>query len=442
VTVSRTKAIPTIADLAPVNRLDTAASAYGKATARIVPVLLVAFLAAYLDRVNVGFAKLQMASELGFSDAVYGMGAGIFFFGYFLFELPSNLILHRVGARTWLARIMVTWGIVSALTALVHTLWQFYAMRFVLGAAEAGFMPGVIYYLSAWFPAERRGRVVGLFFIGLGIAGFIGGPISGAILAYMSGLFGLAGWQWLFALEAIPSILVGVLLYLVLEDKVAQARWLTPEEKALITADLDRERQAKAPLSLGGAIINPYLLLMTAIFFICNLCLYGLNFWLPTLIVNMGVHDPFTVGLMSALPSLCAIVSMVLVSRSSDFRRERRWHLAGLYLVGAAGLVGSVAWQHDPVLGLAALCVATAGILAIPALFWNLPTALLSGIAAAGGLAVINSFANLSGFFGPAIVGWTAHVTGGTGTSILFLAATLVVGAGMVFVVPARLVNR
>jgi MFS family permease len=421
---------------------DVAARAYGKATARIVPVLLLAFLAAYLDRVNVGFAKLQMASDLGFSDAVYGMGAGIFFFGYFLFEVPSNLILHRVGARTWLARIMVTWGIVSALTALVHSLWQFYAMRFLLGAAEAGFMPGVIYYLSAWFPAERRGRVVGLFFIGLGIAGFIGGPVSGAILAYMSGLLGLAGWQWLFALEAIPSIIVGFLLYLVLDDKVAQARWLAPEEKALITADLERERKAKPPLSLGAAIINPYLLLMTAIFFICNLCLYGLNFWLPTLIVNMGVHDPAKVGLMSALPSLCAIASMVLVSRSSDLRRERRWHLAGLYLVGAAGLAGSVVWQHDPVLGLLALCVATAAILAIPALFWNLPTAVLSGVAAAGGLAVINSFANLSGFFGPAIVGWTAQATGGTGASILFLAATLVVGAGMVLLVPARLVNR
>jgi MFS family permease len=428
--------------LAPESRADTAASAYAKATARIVPVLVAAFLAAYLDRVNVGFAKLQMATDLRLSDAVYGMGAGIFFFGYFLFELPSNLILHRVGARTWLARIMVTWGIISALTMLVQTTWQFYAMRFALGAAEAGFMPGVIYYLSAWFPAERRGRVVGLFFIGLGVAGFVGGPVSGAILGHMSGFLGLAGWQWLFALEAIPSILVGVLLFLVLDDKVAQARWLTSEEKAVITADLERERQAKPALSLRDALTNPFLILMTAIFFICNLCLYGLNFWLPTLIVNMGVHDPVTVGLMSALPSLCAIVTMVVVSRSSDLRRERRWHLAGLYLLGAVGLAGSVVWQHDPVLGLIALCVATAGILAIPPLFWNLPTALLSGVAAAGGLAVINSFANLSGFFGPAIIGWTAQITGGTQAAILFLAATLVLGAALVFLVPSRMVNR
>ncbi|GJD52755.1 Putative metabolite transport protein NicT [Methylobacterium crusticola] len=417
-------------------------AAYRKATARIVPILILAFLAAYLDRVNVGFAKLQMAADLKFSDAVYGAGAGIFFLGYFLFELPSNLILHRVGARTWLARIMITWGVISALTMLVQTPWQFYAVRFALGLAEAGFMPGVIYYLGAWFPADRRGRVVGLFFIGLGVAGFVGGPVSGAILGTLSGALGYAGWQWLFVLEALPSIVVGVALYLVLQDRVEDAAWLTADEKALIRADVERERAGKPALSLRDALTNRYLILMTGIFFVCNLCLYGLNFWLPTLIVNMGVKDPVTVGLMSALPSLCAIGSMVLVSRSSDRTRERRWHLAALYLTGAAGLVLSVVWQHDPVLGLLALCVATAGIMAIPPLFWNLPTAMLSGVAAAGGLAVLNSFANLSGFFGPAIIGWTSQATGKTEFSILFLAAALILAAGLIFLIPAKLVNR
>ncbi|MCF4129968.1 MFS transporter [Methylobacterium sp. SyP6R] len=417
-------------------------SAYRKATARIVPLLILAFLAAYLDRVNVGFAKLQMASDLQFSDAVYGAGAGIFFLGYFLFELPSNLILHRVGARTWLARIMVTWGLISAATMLVQTAWQFYAVRFALGLAEAGFMPGVIYYLSAWFPAERRGRVVGLFFIGLGVAGLIGGPVSGLILGRMSGVLGYAGWQWLFLLESLPSVVIGIALLLLLEDRVEQARWLDAPEKAAIAEDLAAERAAKPALTLRAALTNRYLILMTGIFFICNLCLYGLNFWLPTLITNMGVKDPAMVGLVSALPSLCAIASMVLVSRSSDRFRERRWHLAGLYLTGAVGLGLSVLWQSQPVLGVFALCIATAGILAIPPLFWNLPTAMLSGVAAAGGLAVLNSFANLSGFFGPAIVGWTSQATGKTELSILFLAATLVLAAGLIFLIPARLVNR
>jgi MFS family permease len=218
---------------------------YAKAAWRIVPILILAFLASYLDRVNVGFAKLQMSSDLGLSDAVYGMGAGIFFLGYFLFEVPSNLILHRVGARTWLARIMVTWGIISALTMLVQSSWQFYGARFLLGLAEAGFMPGVIYYLSAWFPAHRRGRVVGMFFIGLGMAGFIGGPLSGLILRSLSGVYGFAGWQWLFFLEALPSIVIGIVLFALLEDKVSEAKWLSADEKALINADLAREQMGK-----------------------------------------------------------------------------------------------------------------------------------------------------------------------------------------------------
>jgi MFS family permease len=298
------------------------------------------------------------------------------------------------------------------------------------------------YYLSAWFPAHRRGRVVGLFFIGLGMAGFIGGPLSGLILRSFSGVYGLAGWQWLFLLEALPSIVIGALLFLLLEDKVSAAKWLTPMEKSIITADLTRERTRKPPLPVMSLFSNRNILLMTAIFFISNLCLYGLNFWLPSLIAASGVTDPFTIGLMAGLPSLCGIVTMVLVSRSSDHFRERRWHLAGLFALGAVGLGLSVAWANSPALALFALCLATMGLIAIPPLFWNLPTALLSGVSAAAGLAIINSFANLSGFFGPAIVGWTVQLTGGTGSAILFLAATLVLGAGMILAIPARLVDK
>ena len=405
---------PAVEDLSRDDRI------YAKVAWRIVPLLILAFLAAYLDRVNVGFAKLQMSTDLGLSDAVYGVGAGIFFFGYFIFEVPSNLMLHRVGARVWLARIMVTWGIISGLTMLVQSPMQFYVARFTLGLAEAGFMPGVIYYLSRWFPAHRRGRVVGLYFIGLGLAGFVGGPLSGLILHSMSGVNGLAGWQWLFVIEAIPSIAIGVALFLFLEDKVEAATWLDADEKAVIAADLAREQARKSDRSLASLFVDRNIVLMTAIFFIGNLCLYGLGFWLPTLIAQSGVKDPLMIGVMSSLPSVCGIASMVLVSRSSDRLRERRWHLAGLFLLGGAGLALSVLWSGTPGLTLLALCLATMGLVAIPPLFWNLPTAILGGVSAAAGLAVINSFANLSGFFGPAIVGWVSTVTGGA-AAILYL---------------------
>ncbi|RYB04343.1 MFS transporter [Lichenibacterium ramalinae] len=416
--------------------------AYSKVAWRIVPLIIAAFLAAYLDRVNVGFAKLQMAADLGLSDAVYGVGAGIFFFGYFIFEVPSNLMLHRVGARIWLARIMVTWGIISALTMLVQSPMQFYVARFALGLAEAGFMPGVIYYLSGWFPSHRRGRVVGLYFIGLGLAGFVGGPLSGLILHSMSGVAGLAGWKWLFLLEAVPSIAVGIALYLFLEDRVEDAAWLGSDEKAVIQGDLARDQARKPVVPLVRLLLDRNVLLMTGIFFIGNLCLYGLGFWLPTLIVHSGVKDPLMIGIMSSAPSICGIATMVLVSRSSDLRGERRWHLAALFLVGAVGLTLSVLWSSSPVLTLVALCLATMGLTSIPPLFWNLPTAILGGVSAAAGLAVINSFANLSGFFGPAIVGWVSTATGGTGAAILFLAGTMCVASGMIFLIPARLVNR
>ncbi|MFC0410187.1 MFS transporter [Roseomonas elaeocarpi] len=414
---------------------------YAKVARRIVPVLILAFLAAYLDRVNVGFAKLQMSADLGFSDSVYGIGAGIFFLGYFLFEVPSNLILHRVGARTWLARIMVTWAIISGLTFLVREPWQFYGMRFLLGLAEAGFMPGVIYYLSAWFPSDRRGRVIGVYFIGLGVAGFIGGPLSGLILHAMSGWGGLDGWQWLFIVEAVPSFAVGVALYLWLDNHVADAHWLDAREKAAIAADIAAEQGAKTPIAVRSLLGNGAILLMTGAFFIANLCLYGLGFWLPTLIGRLGVADPLLIGLMSALPSLCGIVTMVLVSRSSDRTGERRWHVAGLFLLGAVGLGLSVLWSDAPLPGLFALCLATAGLISIPALFWNLPTAMLGGVAAAAGLALINSLANLSGFLGPWIVGRVSDVTGGTGPAILFLGVTLVVGAALILLIPRRLVE-
>jgi MFS family permease len=406
---------------------------------RILPVLMLGYLAASIDRVNVGFAKLQMAQALGLSDAMYGFGAGIFFLGYFLFEVPSNLILHKVGARRWLARIMVSWGVVSGLTMFVSSPTQFYVLRFLLGVAEAGFIPGVIYYLTQWFPAHRRGRVMGVFYIALCFAGIIGGPISGWILDAMKNTGGFAAWQWLFLIEAIPTILIAWAILAVLKDRVADASWLDESERAQVERLLKDESQQKSSLPPG---MGRYLVAMCLIFFADIFALYGLGFWMPTLIKSMGIASDLDIGLLSALPSLCAIPAMVLFGRSSDRTRERRWHLATLFLIGAVGMALMVAGQHNATVGIVALCVAHFGILAILPMFWAFPTAVLGGAAAAAGIAFINCFANLAGFLGPYIVGFVKQATGSSEASIWLMSAVLVAGALLALSIPARLVNR
>lgn len=409
---------------------------------RLIPILMLGYLAASIDRVNVGFAKLHMAQELGFSDAVYGFGAGVFFLGYFLFEVPSSIILHRVGARLWIARIMATWGIISALTMFVSSPMQFYIVRFALGVAEAGFIPGVIYYLTLWFPSQRRGRVMGVFYVALAIAGFIGGPISGAILQTMSGVAGLAAWKWLFIIEAIPTVLIAILIVVRLDNNVGSAKWLSEDERRHVKSLIDAEGAQKAHMPLRSMFSNRLVQVMSLILFCDIFAMYGLGFWMPTLISNMGVHSDLSIGLMSAIPSLCAVASMLLVSRNSDRTGERRLHLVTLFLLGAIGLGLSVIWEHDPVLGILALCIANMGILAIPALFWNLPTAILGGAAAAAGIALINSFANLAGFFGPYFVGYAKQISGNTESAVWLMAAVLVIGALLTLTVPAKRVNR
>lgn len=415
---------------------------FRKLAGRILPVLMLAYLAAYIDRINIGFAKLQMAQDLAFSDAVYGFGAGIFFLGYFLFEVPSNLILHRVGARRWITRIMITWGLVSGLTMLVRTPGEFYVMRFLLGVAEAGFIPGVIYHLSNWFPSQRRGRVMSVFYIALALSGFIGGPLSGLIMESMSGVGGLAGWRWTFLIEAIPSVLIGLLVFFTLEEKISDAAWLDQAERAHLTQLIAEDNRGKVRLSLRQLAANKTVAVMSLIFFCDVFAIYGLNFWMPTLIHNMGIQSNLTIGLVSALPSACAIVSMVFFGRSADRHRERRWHLVALFLLGATGMALSIAWQHNVILGVLALCVANMGILAIPPLFWSLPTAILGGAAAAAGIAWINSLANLSGFLGPYIVGYVKQASGSTDAAIYLLAAVLFIGAALVLTIPARMVNK
>ncbi|MCA8200755.1 MFS transporter [Burkholderia sp. AU33545] len=415
---------------------------YAKVGRRLIPFLMLCYLGAYLDRVNVGFAKLQMLNDLRFSETVYGLGAGIFFLGYFLFEVPSNLMLHRVGARNWLARIMLTWAVISASFVFVKSPTTFYILRFMLGVAEAGFAPGVILYLTYWFPSARRAKALSLFFMAIPLAGIVGGPLSGYILHAFQGVQGLAGWKWLFILEALPSLLLGVTILFYLDNGIAAAKWLTDAEKALLARNVANDNAHKiAHVSIRSFIGDRRLWLMASIYFCVVLGQYGLTFWLPTIIRKSGVADPLWVGVFTAIPYLCAIIALPLVGASADRHRERRLHLAIPMLVSAAG------FATLPTLGgvgasLVCVSVAAAGILASSSQFWSLPTALLGGMSAAAGIAAVNCFANLAGFFSPAIVGWLNDLTGKSTAGLIFISVAIVIGAGLVFLVPAKTVNR
>jgi D-galactonate transporter len=415
---------------------------YARVVKRLIPFLMLCYLGAYLDRVNVGFAKLQMLNDLQFSETIYGLGAGIFFLGYFIFEVPSNVILHKVGAKRWLARIMLTWAVISASFAFVSTPTMFYALRFLLGVAEAGFAPGVILYMTYWFPSERRAKALSLFFMAIPLAGIVGGPLSGYILHAFHGMGDLAGWKWLFLLEALPSLILGVAILFYLDNGIDQAHWLTDAEKALLKRNIEGDNAQKTEhISIRSFMADRRLWLMAAIYFCVVLGQYGLTFWLPTIIRKAGVADPLWVGIYTALPYLCAIVALPLIGMSADRRRERRFHLMVPMMVAAA------AFATLPMLGsvsasLVCLCIAAAGILASSSQFWALPTALLGGMSAAAGIAAVNCVANLAGFFSPAIVGWLNDLTGKSTAGLMFISATVVLGAMLVFLVPARAVNR
>jgi D-galactonate transporter len=413
-----------------------------KVTWRLIPFLLVCYIIAYLDRVNVGFAKLQMQSALGFSDVVYGLGAGMFFIGYFFFEVPSNIILHRVGARRWIARIMVTWGVISASMMFVETEMQFYVIRFLLGVAEAGFFPGIILYLTYWYPAQRRGRIVSLFMTGIPLAGVIGGPLSGWIMKTWDQVWGYQGWQWMFLLEALPAIVVGFMVYWYLDDRITDAKWLSESERQMLAQRIEEEDQTKEHMPVMAVLKNKRVWVMSAIYFSLAMSLYGVSFWLPTIINGMGVKDNLTIGLLSAVPWLAGVFSMLWFGRSADKHKERRWHLVIPMLMAATGLVLSVLLASNVYLSFLALILACMGIVSGIPLFWSLPTSFLAGAAAAAGIAAINSIANLAGFVAPYVVGWLKQITQSTDSGMYLLACVLLTGAAITLTIPGKLVNR
>ena len=415
---------------------------YKKIFLRLIPFLMVLWILAWIDRVNIGFVKLTMLDDLKWSEAVYGLGAGIFFLGYFFFEVPSNIVLHKVGARVWIARVMVTWSLISAAMAFVTTPNEFYILRFLLGAAEAGLFPGVILYLTYWYPSNRRGGIIALFMTGIPLAGVIGGPLSGWILNVFSGVAGYRGWQWMFLIEAVPSLILGIVVLIYLTNGIERAAWLTTEEKAALSRNIARDGAGAQSHSLRDGFTNPRVWQLCGIYFFFIMGLYGVGFWLPTLIKGTGVSDPFTIGLLTVLPYASAAIGMVVCGRLSDAARERRWHIVIPGAIGVIGWLVSISFSKDLLIAELALTVATTGVLVTLAQFWSLPTAVLTGAAAASGIAVINSVGNLAGFVSPYAIGWLIDQTKSTTIGVYTLAGCLMVGSLLVLTMPKSLVNR
>ena len=400
---------------------------------RLIPFLVLAYFFSYLDRVNLGFAALTMNAELKFSPTVFAWGAGIFFIGYFIFEVPSNLALEKFGASRWIARIMVTWGIISALMSLVSGEWSFYILRFLLGVAEAGFFPGIILYLTYWYPAEYRARFLAAFAIAVPVSTVIGAPASGLLLG-LDGAMGLKGWQWLFIIEGVPSVLLGIVTWFYLTDRPERADWLTAEQKAWLASKLNAEiaaKQAAKHLTLGEALSSPKVIMLSLVYFGFVGSLYGMQFWLPQIVKAFGLTNAQT-GFVTAIPYVFGTIAMILWARHSDASRERVLHVGAPLLLTAFALAAS-STISDPVMTMVVLTVAAIGVFCTFGVFWTLPTAWLSGTAAAGAIALINSIGNLAGFGGPYLIGWVKEATGNTSTGLLVLAVLPLIGGLLVF---------
>ncbi|HLN22049.1 MAG TPA: MFS transporter [Bacteroidales bacterium] len=413
---------------------------FSKINWRLMPLLFICYIIAYIDRINVGFAKLQLREVLGVDDrifgSIYGIGAGLFFIGYFIFEVPSNLVLHRVGARIWIARIMIVWGCVTILTMFISSTFTFYLIRFLLGAAEAGFFPGVIFYLTFWYPEKERARTIALFSTGGVIAGIIGSPLSGTILD-LHGKMGLDGWQWLFLLEGIPAVLMGIIILIMLPNGPGNAKWLGDNEKMWIHKRLKEEAELvkdETHFKLKGVLSSSRVWLLCLIYFLMTFGAYGFEMWLPSIITDFSGMSYTLVGFINAIPYVGAVILMLIIGTHSDKTGERRWHVATAALIAAVGFAFST-YFRNPFLSVAALTMAFAGLKSTMGPFWVLGTTFLSGSAAAGGIALINSVGNLGGFFGPTLVGIIRDRTGSTNIAFWIFGASLLLMAILVLTV-------
>ncbi len=419
------------------------ARTYAKVDRRLIPFLFLCYILAYLDRVNVGFAKLQMLKDLSLSDAAFATGAGIFFLGYFFFEVPSNILLKRFGARTWIARIMISWGIISSAMMFIRSEWAFYGMRFLLGLAEAGFFPGIIFYLTLWYPSRLRSTRTALFVSAIAVSGVLGNPISGWIMDSLSGRLGLAGWQWLFLAEGIPSFLVGIWVYFYLDSGIAEAKWLTADEKAILTRNIETEDRHKRDVRVIDAFKSGKVYVLCAIYFTLMIGLYGISFWLPTIVKAFGVRGYLGVGLITAIPYAVAVVGMILLSRHSDRTGERRLHYVLNVTAGGLGLVLSGVFATHPVLAILFLSIGTLGVIGSMPLFWPIPSAFLAGTAAAAGIGVVNSVGNLGGYIGPNVPVWVKRFSADPSAALYVIAAVLFLGALVTFLfIPADLRSK
>jgi MFS transporter, ACS family, tartrate transporter len=399
-----------------------------KVRRRLIPFLFLLYIVAYIDRINVGFAALQMNASLGFSSATYGFGAGVFFLSYVLFEIPSNVILARVGARLWIARIMISWGLVSAAMMFMHSATTFYALRFLLGAAEAGFFPGIIFYLTRWFPPRERARTIAAFMTATVVAGLVGAPLSGALLS-LQGTGGLAGWQWLFLLEGLPAVVLGVVVLRVLDERPEDAAWLTRDERAAIVAGLEESAAPRRIETIGPALRSGRTWLLAVVYLIIPMTTYGIGFWLPQMLKTASGSGNFVVGLLTAIPYGVATVAMVIVGQHSDRTGERRWHFTGPAIVCAASLVASTL-SSNGVWTVAMLSVAMAAASSMLGPFWALATSFLGGLGAAAGIALVNSVGNIGGFVGPNIVGYVREATSDFAAG-LAIVGVILIGGGM-----------
>lgn len=418
------------------------AALYKKIFYRLIPFLFICYVSAYLDRVNVGFAIVQMKSDLAFSDAVYGLGAGIFFIGYFIFEVPSNLLLMKIGAKKTIMRIMLGWGAVSIGFMFIQTPIQFYGLRFLLGMFEAGFVPGVIFYLTFWFPQKLRGRIMAIFLSATAIAGVIGAPLSGWIMSSFNGVNGWNGWQWMFLLEGLPPVFLGIAAAFLLADTPADVRWLNTEEKRYLAVELKSEEENSHHHTMSAAFRDPRIYALALVYFTFACGANILSFWMPTIIKSYGISDPLRIGFLTAIPYIAAAVSMILVSRNSDRSGERRWHTSICLFLGAVGLAASTLASGNLTFALAMLTLATCGLFAMMPVFWTIPTAYLSSAAAASGIALINSIGLIGGFVSPTVIGWVKTTTGSTDIGIYLFSAVVAAGGTILLLsIPASAIR-